>query len=120
MEQNHDKYSKTVFRLRGLPNTVDTMDDVARLVNESLGDIPADRIRVFSLATTLNSWENPPSKVATIMFATAPSVVRDGFGEDEWYIPARNLHSNSDLILDTHFMGMTPLNDVEPLCHLCE
>jgi hypothetical protein len=120
MEQSHYKWSKTVFRLRKLPNTVETLEDVVSLVEERLGSIAINNIRVFSLATTLNFWENPSSKVATVMFGTVPPLVRDSFFKSEWYIPARSIYTDDDLILDTHFIGMTPLNDVKSMHHLYE
>lgn len=111
-----DNLAKTVFRLRGLPNTVTNLDDVASLLCERLDEIPIHHIHVCSLASTLNIREDPKSKVATVMFETAPSVVQDNLGEDQWSIP----HTDFDLILDTHFLGMTPLNDVQPIKHLSE
>src|SRR5215469_4304176 len=98
MEQNRDMWSRTVFRVRGLPNAAQTLEDVSNFLSESLGDTPVDSIRVFSLAMTLNFWERPPSKVATVMFTTPPALVQEGQGEDQWSI-------NDHLILDTHFMG---------------
>ncbi|RYP61328.1 hypothetical protein DL771_010167 [Monosporascus sp. 5C6A] len=117
MEKNQAKWSKTVFRLRGLPNTTSTSKEVASLVSGMLGDTLVDNIRVCSLATTLSLLESPRSKVATVMFATAPALVRRGHNEDEWVIRG-GLHFQIDLILDTHFMGMTPLSDVSPTEHL--
>jgi hypothetical protein len=115
MEKVPDKSSKLVFRLCGLPNAVDTTEDVKSLVNERLDDIPVHSIHVYSLATTLNFWENLPSKVATIMFDTLPSLILDSPDNDHWAIPS------SRLVLDTNFLGMTPLNDIQPpSCHLYE
>ncbi|PGH01881.1 hypothetical protein AJ80_08953 [Polytolypa hystricis UAMH7299] len=119
MDENRRQWSKTVFRLRGLLNTVETLADVASLVSETLSDIPVDHIHVFSLATALNPGQALPSKVATIMFATTPSILRDSsLQENEWHIRApKDSRTSSDFILDTHFMGMTPLNDPKTLHH---
>src|SRR4051812_41821785 len=60
-----------VFRVRHLPNGLDSFDDVEDLLSRSLADSPAAspaEIRVFSLATTLQD-ESPPSKIATVMFS---------------------------------------------------
>ena len=112
MNQDSDKWSTTVFRVRGLPNDVKTLKEVASLLGQRL-DIPGDSIRVYSAATTLNPWENPPSKVATVMFQTLPSLVQNSLGEKQWYIQAKGHPNVDDLILDIQFLGMTPLNDVD-------
>jgi hypothetical protein len=114
MKQDSDKWSRTVFRVRGLPNDVKTAEDVASLLSSRLGDISDDCIRVYSLATALYSWESPRSKMATLMFQTLPSLIQESHGEKEWFVPANQGQPHVDgLILDTHFMGMTPMNDVE-------
>jgi hypothetical protein len=119
MKQDSDSWSRTVFRVRGLPNDVKFLKDVASLLSLRLGDIPSDSIHVYSLATTLNYWEKPLSKVATVMFQALPSLIQNSHGEKQWTILAKS-HSNvDDIILDTHFMGMTPLNDVDS-AHLFE
>ncbi|KAK2762332.1 hypothetical protein FQN54_001342 [Arachnomyces sp. PD_36] len=87
MDRGHQKWLRTVFRLRGLPNTVEFLEDVAPLLSEKLGDVPVDHIHVYSLATTLISWQDPPSKEATIMFTTPPSILEDNSCKDEWHIP---------------------------------
>ncbi|KAK3321504.1 hypothetical protein B0T19DRAFT_374928 [Cercophora scortea] len=118
METCH-KWSKTVFRLRGLPNSLTALDDAAALICECLDLDSVDAVRVFSLATSLSFWEIPPTKVVTAMFETAPPIIRDNPGQEEWHVRAGGLGSGIifDLILDTHFMGMTPLNDVHPSTH---
>jgi hypothetical protein len=117
MDQINDKWSKTVFRLRGLPNYTDKHEEVSTLLCEWVGDIPRDCVRVFSLATSLNHWEAPPSKVATVMFTMLPAIIRDNLDEVEWPIVSPSKHSHHDLVLDIHFMGMTPLNDLEKSLH---
>lgn len=119
MMQNNDGWSRTVFRVRSLPNSAKTFEDVASLLSQRLSDIQSDDICVYSLATTLNSWENPRSKVATVMFQTLPSLIQQMQGKDEWSIPGGSI-LNDGFIMDTNFMGMTPLNDVEPASHLFE
>ena len=114
MKQDSDKWSRTVFRVRGLPNDVKTSEDVAGLLSSRLGDISDDCIQAYSLATSLNSWESPRSKVATVMFQTLPSLIQENHGEKEWFVPANQGQPHVDgLMLDTHFMGMTPMNDAE-------
>ena len=116
MGNNQLQWSKIVFRLRGLPNGIQTLDAAANFISGTLGDTPADSIRVYSLATTLSLHERPPSKVATVMFSTTPTIVTLGYDKNEWNIPP----GEGRLILDTHFNGMTPLNDVPPTDHLHE
>ncbi|KAK3684319.1 hypothetical protein B0T22DRAFT_493833 [Podospora appendiculata] len=114
------KWSRTVFRLRGLPNNVTRLDDAATLIRDSLDLDSIDAARIFSLATSLSLWEMPPTKVATAMFNTPPPIVQDNPSQEEWHVCMGGLGSGStyDLILDTHFMGMTPLNDVHLSSHL--
>jgi hypothetical protein len=117
MNQNSDKWSQTVFRVRGLPNDVKTLEDVASLLSLRLGDFPRDSIRVYSLAITmdftLSLWQFPRSKVATVMFQTLPSLIQNSPGKQQWSVPAQGPQNVDNVILDTHFMGMTPLNDVD-------
>ncbi|KAI0406999.1 hypothetical protein F4802DRAFT_605837 [Xylaria palmicola] len=117
MDRHNDAFSKTVFRLRGLPHSVKTLDDVATLVSKGLTDIAAHHVRVFSLATDLGFGDGPPTKVATIMFATVPSLVRDHKSNRQWEISIRVPGHEHCLVLDTQFDGMTTLNDVDPLSH---
>ena len=111
MYQDSDMWSGTVFRVRGLPNSVSSPKDVASLLSLSLGDIPSHSIQVYSSAITLVTWESPPSRVATVMFQACPSLIQNIPKATEWSILAKG-YPGIDLILDTHFLGMTPLNDV--------
>ncbi|KAL4879458.1 hypothetical protein BJY04DRAFT_220054 [Aspergillus karnatakaensis] len=109
-------WSKTVFRLRELPNTVETTGDVASLVSQKLGDISHEHVLVCSLATSLKPYEDPPSRVATVMFTVPPSkITLHDQDKQEWHIPLEdNAYMCSYLIFDTHFLGMTPMNDAKP------
>jgi hypothetical protein len=113
MSQDSDEWSRTVFRVRGLPNAVRTLKDVASLLSPRLADIPSDSIQVYSLATTLFAWESPPSKIATVMFQTPPLLIQQSPKEKEWPIPAKDQPNVGHLTLDRHFLGLTPLNDVD-------
>ncbi|KAI1749840.1 hypothetical protein F4782DRAFT_511720 [Xylaria castorea] len=117
MEHHSPPSFKTAFRLRGLPHSVKTPDDVANLVSKSLGDIPAHDIRVFSLATNLGFGDNSLSKVATLMFVTIPSIVKGKNSNNEWEIIIQSPEPGYCLVLDTHFGGMTTMNDVDHLSH---
>jgi hypothetical protein len=118
MQQDRTAWTRLVFRLRGIPNTIDTFKGVADFVHEKLDDASPDSIQVFSLATTLNFRESPLTKVATIMFQSTPSIVRSNPSVQEWHLFARS--PDVELILDTHFMGMTPFHDVEASRHCYE
>ncbi|XMA07283.1 hypothetical protein WAI453_000074 [Rhynchosporium graminicola] len=83
-----------------------------------LGDCSKDYIRIYSLATAQDFTQNfrqlPRSKTSTVMFVTIPSLIHDDPGKQEWRIPGNAPSRNvDDIILDVHFIGMTPLNDVE-------
>ncbi|KAI0100545.1 hypothetical protein GGR51DRAFT_532387 [Nemania sp. FL0031] len=117
MEHNNKGLFNTVFRLRGLPHSVKTIDGVTNLIAKSLGDISVHDIRVFSLATNLSFGDNSPSRVATLMFLTWPLIVRDSQDKNEWEIPIHIHDSGHCLVLDTHFEGITSMNDVEHLSH---
>jgi len=116
MDQHSDTWSKLVFRVSALPNDVEIMEDVASLLSLRLGGFPVGCIRVCSLAVTmdytLNKRQSRRTKVATVMFQTLPSLIQNNEKQQEWCVPARGHHGDEDVILDTHFMGMTPLNDV--------
>ena len=100
--------SALTFRLRGCPAYLDRADLRNRL-SAFFGDIAPDAIHIQSLARTLDPWENPPTRTATLTFTTLPSVVKIQT-EREWKI---DTGLDGSFILDTHFFGMTPLNDVE-------
>ncbi|KAI0155131.1 hypothetical protein GGR57DRAFT_464218 [Xylariaceae sp. FL1272] len=116
MQQDTNKWSKTVFRVRGLPLSITSFDEVAQLVYDGIcppGPMPS----VYSLSTSLNPRANPTTKVATIMFKSIPPMIQSSPDAGEWHIQLRNGSLACDLILDVHFLGMTPLSDVTPLYH---
>jgi hypothetical protein len=120
MERNNHGWAKTVFRLRGIPDTVETLESAASLICECINGASVRGIRVLSLATSLNFWESPPSRVATLMFDDIPQLLRDKPSLQEWHIGDRDGRGGPDLILDIHFMGMTPLCDVPESEHRAE
>ena len=107
--------AKTVFRVRGLPNTIADLESAACFLQAQLGSPRTTSIRVFSLATALpfGGAQTPLSKVATVMLLDVPHFMLDDPDAEEWPV-------SSDMILDTHFMGMTPLNDVPDGEHVAE
>lgn len=78
-------------------------------------DISSDDVRIQSLATALDAWGSPPTKTATLTFATLPSAIKSNISQGQWKVGGLGLHDS--LILDTHFLGLTPLNNVDPLKH---
>jgi len=111
---------KKVFRLRGLPNTVGTPADAAALVAQGLGLAASSDVTVCSLATTLDYWESPPSKVSTLQFSDPLQSFGTPVRPGEWRIPLSGSDAGRSLILDTHFLGLTPLNDVDESRHVLE
>ena len=102
------------FRLRGCPVTTNERALCDQL-SQAFADITPNDIRIQSLATTLDRLETPPTKTATLSFAKLPSVVEKQLKKGEWKITSHG--PEGSLILDTHFLGMTPLNDVEAQTH---
>ena len=118
MDNSDGKWRNMVFRLRGLPCHINHPNTAASLLSAMLDNMPVDSIRVFSLATSLFMYGDQPSKVATVMFTEVPDIIKRWGDEEQWTIPSSG--SFPQLILDTHFMGMTPLNDVSPTEHSYE
>ena len=116
MSRQDHEWRKTVFRVRGLPGSVQTFDDVASFLSCRLRDCSKDNVHVFSVATTLgftqNFPETPISKTSTVMFDNPPVLVHLEPERQEWCLEAEDGHFGK-IILDVHFIGMTPLNDVE-------
>jgi len=110
---------KRVFRVRGLPNHVRTCAEAAVLVSRRLGlSAPAD-VHIASLATTLDYWETPLSKIATLQFKATPRSFGTPVRPGEWQVSLGGDNPGC-LIIDTHFLGLTPLNDVDEACHELE
>ncbi|KAI1171637.1 hypothetical protein F4777DRAFT_564930 [Nemania sp. FL0916] len=108
--------SKIVFRLRGLPANLATLDNVANIIHIGFFDLPGPRARVFSLSTSLHQYET--TRVATVMFDILPLVIQKNPSANQWEASIRSGADSYHLVLDTHFLGMTPLNHIEPLRHI--
>ncbi|KAK3690388.1 hypothetical protein B0T22DRAFT_499792 [Podospora appendiculata] len=109
-------WTRKVFRLRMIPDRVSSLGEVASLLGEAF-HIPADHVLIYSLATTTDIWETPPSKIATLQFRAFPQYLRDRMTQSEWRFPLPWVGYRGDLILDTHFQGITPFNDVDSARH---
>ncbi|KAI0455159.1 hypothetical protein F5B21DRAFT_473095 [Xylaria acuta] len=110
---------RRVFRLQQVPIKADE-GLVGKLVSRALG-IKSTAVSISSLARSVDPFNN--TKVATLTFTDASSVrdilekprqgsnvVKHG---DEWCITVEGDSHNEpvELIMDTHFKGLTPLHD---------
>src|SRR5687767_5114245 len=112
-------HAPRVFRLRRIPNTARTFEDVAQVLSDAIEGLAKESIRIYSLATTVRPWENPPSRVATLMFVGPIAFLASSDAhKTQWTFPLRD--QPGSLVLDTNFLGITPLNDVELAAHQAE
>ncbi|KAI0117885.1 hypothetical protein GGR51DRAFT_500479 [Nemania sp. FL0031] len=100
---------RITYRLRRCPLDADAKR-CATLLSLALPDTRPEMVRIHSLATNLNPWERPPTKIATLTFETTPTSLTGRLDRNEWILPVGELEES--LILDTHFLGFTPLNEV--------
>lgn len=105
-----------VYRLRNLPVRADRQLAVELLVACTIGVSPY-QVRIASLAHVIDPWTRPSTKTATLTIAdfdpNAHSQLSSGPGQ--WTLHTPGLAE--PLILDYHFHGLTPLNDVDPEFH---
>jgi len=127
-----DGIESKVFRLRQLPSWASTRTAARRLISRAL-DLASDHVALYSIAQSSDTWEAEPTWVATVQLKKLPSLIKESREATEWEIrvsardPARDPGSpntgrdeNPILILDSHFEGMTVLNDVDPAIHRAE
>jgi aminopeptidase-like protein len=112
-------WDRKVFRLRKLPSHISSLAETANILSRALS-LPIDDIVVYSIGRTTDIWEVPPFKVATLQLKSIPTFLRDRLAENEWSIPTTSNLPIDDLLLDTHFEGLTALNDVDPAKHSAE
>lgn len=109
---------RRTFRVRNIPNHIKEQD-AARFIKDILiYEGPTEDICVYSLASDLESYERPPTKVATVNFTDRPLVLCAD--KKEWSFSKGRLHLSHDVIVDTHFLGSTVLNDVAAHSHVSE
>lgn len=113
------EWPSVVFRLQNIPNGVTHKSEAASLVAGALG-LAIDQVTICSLARTFNFFELESSQVATIQLKSVPAVVQRNPSEKQWTFPLPNAASGEPLLLDTHFKGMTVLNDVDASLHRAE
>ena len=115
MDEAGRKWTAKVYRLRGLPARL-TTEQVARLLSTGL-DLPEHNIVVASLARTVG-WEGSRTKIATVQFKLVPAFFRSRLDHEEWDLSTQD--GLDGVILDCHFLGLTPLNDVKQSIHNTE
>ncbi len=108
MDAGHSHGKMRVYRVRCLPVYADR-HDTADLLSKGLEGVSSSQIIVYSVATSVSPWEEQASRTATVSFRKAPKNLHDDHGASEWRIAVEGLRHR--LILDTHFKGMTALND---------
>ncbi len=117
MGSQKSEWKRSVFRLSGIPFRCSTHRQVQALVAKSV-EISNEGVKVYSLATTLNPWEMPQTRVATLMFLDIPGFLEQESGSKQWLLTLRE--DDNPMVLDTHFQGLTPLNDVNEGDHIAD
>lgn len=108
---------KTVFRLRGCPGDLNE-GSLRELLSSVLGGIATSDINVQSLAK--GHGLDITSKTATLMFNRIPAYLQDRSDQTSWQISLDGALESQNvqrlcktIVLDIHFEGFTPLNDVD-------
>ncbi|ETS76501.1 hypothetical protein PFICI_11888 [Pestalotiopsis fici W106-1] len=121
----NQKKSK-VYRVQGLPDRPGFDRYAAtQLIASAINDptVTAGDIEIYSLAPSVDPHKIWNRKVATVMFSHAPSPLATAEGSDksvdsEWRFPVPGFPE--PLVLDSHFLGLTVLNDVSATEHRCD
>lgn len=109
------------YRVRQLPCILTYRCQVASFLASIVADLDVDHVHVFSLAPSLNPLELPPTKVSTVMFSKTPAAFDSANPHHhQWTIPGRSAGLQKDVIVDVHFEGFAPLNDVAQDEHTLE
>lgn len=98
------------YRIRQLPCILAYPRQVASFLSSVVPGLLAEDVRVFSLARNLNPLEIPATKIATVMFHRVPPTFDTD--DSEWVIAGQPAGLVRDILVDTHFQGFTPLNEV--------
>ncbi|KAI1126995.1 hypothetical protein F5Y10DRAFT_278419 [Nemania abortiva] len=98
-----------VYRVRRLPEEVVSCIEAASFLGTAL-HLPSSDVHICSLATVTPSPWSPATRTATAMFETVPQVIHDEPSSDEWVF--RHFDTKKTMLLDSHFRGLTPLNDI--------
>ncbi|VUC31189.1 unnamed protein product [Clonostachys rosea] len=103
-----------VYRATNLPEHVDRLGAL-ELLARCIPGITLEDIKLGSLAVAIDPWALTPTKTATLTLKTVPTSISEDQNGTEWAFPAAGLVH--PVILDTHFYGLTPLNEVEETIH---
>lgn len=108
------------YRVRQLPCNLIYRQQVASFLVRIFAELQAEEVnvQVFSVAPSLNPLVMPPTRIATVMFSPTPLVFDDD--SSEWVITGSSVGIREDVIVDVHFQGFTPLNDVSQDGHTME
>jgi hypothetical protein len=106
-----------VYRLRNLPDHLDRQS-AAELLASCLDGVSLQHVRISSLAYAIDPWTRSPTKTATLTFQGCPLEPLKGSGNGERAFAIPGLAK--PLILDQHFRGLTPLNEVNQEWHQYE
>ncbi|KAK1751162.1 hypothetical protein QBC47DRAFT_392355 [Echria macrotheca] len=114
-----DGWSQLTFRLRKIPGHLTTTAEVTSLLSAFTG-LPKSQIVAFSVATACDALRDPPTKVATVRFLASPDSIKrkTPVREGEWRLTRSS--GAGELLLDSHFEGLTPLNDVATSEHMID
>lgn len=98
-----------VFRVRNLPHDVDRLEvrDMLHRYGEGMRD---SNIRVFSLAGEVDRTSHLSTQTATITFEPLPACLEARPSHADFTIDV--FPQKLPLIIDEHFQGVTPLNNV--------
>lgn len=98
-----------VFRVRNLPDHVDRLEvrEILRRHGEGMGDVD---IQVCSLASDVYSTSKLRTKTATVTFDRLPASLEPRRFKIDLTI---KFSERLVLIVDEHFQGVTPLNDID-------
>jgi hypothetical protein len=106
---SRDIINKT-YRIRQVPFEFDA-SGLANALARALGLDSASSVQVCSLAVSCLPWEISLAKVATVVFSQAPEILKND--HTEWEVQTSIGNIKYDLIIDEHFKGFTPLNEVD-------
>lgn len=102
-----------VYRLRNLPEHLDGQS-AAELLASCIDGFSIQHIRISSLAETIDPWSRQQTKTATLLFEDCTLDPLSGSQNERTFsIPGLR----KALILDDHFQGLTPLNEVDQEVH---
>lgn len=102
--------ASVTFRLRRIPHDV-TTTNLPGIIQDYFHNVTIPlHVQVRSLAPSPDDWDTPSTQTATVEFINPPLDLQDK-SKTEWILTAQD--TRGDLLLDTHFLGFTQLNDVD-------